>query len=160
VVSAQGQVTWWPETYPTYDITHKKTKSKTSIFSMQTERLATSFKGFEQLSSSITWRVTELQSGMKMWAFEEQIFCTPVLMVFSLTNLFFLKISTECSSASLKILHSSLQVIRCLCKSLPYDVSWNFWWKKHFSCSYSTHTDLVYYCIGFKDLCEWHLFSK
>jgi len=44
-----GQNAW---TYPHYNVTHKKTKTLT--FPNKTSRI---FRGFEQLSYSISWRV-------------------------------------------------------------------------------------------------------
>jgi len=47
-VGAQGSMTSAKnaQTYPTYDVTHKKTKSKSfQFFSMPTGRLAASFEG-------------------------------------------------------------------------------------------------------------------
>jgi len=50
--------------YLTCDVTHKKheTQNQKVFFSLQSRRLAESFKG----SSTIDWQVMELQSGMKI----------------------------------------------------------------------------------------------
>jgi len=47
--------------YLVYDVTQKKTETK-NFFSLQTCQV---FRGFEQLSRRIVWRVMELQSGAK-----------------------------------------------------------------------------------------------
>jgi len=40
----------WPKTYLTYDVSHNKSKTKKKFFSLQSQRLAESFKG---LNSSL-----------------------------------------------------------------------------------------------------------
>jgi len=63
------QLTKNARTYTTYDITPKKSKSKTFHFKkMQTRVTWHIFWGFEQLFSSVAWQVTDLQSGAKIWA--------------------------------------------------------------------------------------------
>jgi len=53
-----------PKTYPTYDITHKK--SETEFFFTAASKTCHIFGVFEQLSSTIDWQVLELQSGRKI----------------------------------------------------------------------------------------------
>ena len=54
-------------TYPNYDVTHKKTKTLTSSIKKKYLNYKTSriFRGFEQLSYSIGWRVMGVQSSAK-----------------------------------------------------------------------------------------------
>ena len=55
-------------TYPDYDITRKKTKTLTyPIFKNINYKTSHIFRGFQQLSYSIGWRVMVVQSSAKKW---------------------------------------------------------------------------------------------
>ena len=49
---------------PHYDVTYKKTKTQYFV-SLQTRRLTKAFEGLDR-SSTIDWRIVELESGVKL----------------------------------------------------------------------------------------------
>ena len=57
-----GPKSWWkrpkrPKTHPTFEAIHKKLKSKAMHFFVQIYKIFRMFRGFEQISSAICWRV-------------------------------------------------------------------------------------------------------